>query len=116
MTNSSLKTITTTSKLFRINLNDTLKGLVVAVGGAVFTVVQNSIEIGNLKFDWTNIWHIALAAFVAYIGKNFFTNSQTVIKGAEEGQIISIPAAGVTTVTAKANVEHVVGQKDISGK
>ncbi len=68
------------SSFLNLNLQDFLKGLIVAVGGAVFAVIQSSISAGGFTIDWTNVWHIALGAFIAYIGKNFFTPTPTVVQ------------------------------------
>jgi len=61
------------SGLFDLNGQDFFKGMLMAVGGAVFTVVQSSLSEGIFMIDWTNVWQIALTAFAVYIGKNFFT-------------------------------------------
>jgi hypothetical protein len=91
-------TVISTSKLFAINWNDFLKGLIMAVGGAVFTVIENSIEANNFTFNWTNIWHIALGAFVLYLGKNFFTPSSTTVSGMAPGTtaVITVPEKGTS--------------------
>jgi len=69
----------TTSNLFSLNTQDAIKGLVVSVFSAVITVVQNSISNGVVTFNWKEIGTVALAAGLAYLSKNFFTPSTTVI-------------------------------------
>jgi bacteriorhodopsin len=61
------------SKQFALNLRDFLNGLVVAVGSAVVTVVQTSLDAGTLKFNWHAIGVVAISATVAYLGKNLFS-------------------------------------------
>ena len=75
-----MSTTTTTSKQFTLNLNDFWKGLIMAVGGAVFQIIVDTINSGNLTFDWSAIWKTALGAAVVYLGKNFFTSSAIVVK------------------------------------
>jgi hypothetical protein len=69
-----------TSDFLRLNAADFLKGLVMAVGAAVLTVLSESINAGNFQFNWPDIWHIALATSVTYLIKNLFTGAQTIIK------------------------------------
>lgn len=68
------------SDLFSLNTQDWIKGLIMSIGGAVFAIIQSSIEVGVFNFNWTNIWHVALGAGVAYIGKQFLTGHPTVIE------------------------------------
>lgn len=68
------------SDRFKLNIQDWIKGLVMSVGGAVFAVVESSIDAGIFVFDWTNIWHVALAAGVVYIGKQFLTGQPKVVE------------------------------------
>ena len=67
------------SELFSLNYQDLIKGLIMAVGGAVFAVIQSSVEMGVFTIEWENIWHIAVGAAVVYIGKQFFTGTPKVI-------------------------------------
>ena len=67
-----------TSSLFSLNLTDLGKGLLVAVGGAVVTAVENIMQSGSLSFDWKAIASVALAAGLSYLAKNFFTPAKTV--------------------------------------
>ena len=67
-----------TSNLFSLNLHDFAKGLIVAVGTAVFALVAESVQNGHFTFDFTAIWHTAVAAVVAYLAKNFFTPAKSV--------------------------------------
>jgi len=67
-----------TSSLFSLNLTDLGKGLLVAVGGAAITAVENVMQAGSLSFDWKAIGSVALAAGLSYLGKNFFTPAKLV--------------------------------------
>ena len=66
-----------TSGLFSLNLNDLGKGLLVAVGGAVIAAIETSLKAGSLNINWPSIGSVALAAGLAYLGKNFFTPAKT---------------------------------------
>jgi hypothetical protein len=67
-----------TSSLFSLDFKDLGKGLLVAIGGAVITAIENSISAGSLTFNWKAIGSVALAAGLSYLGKNFFTPAQTI--------------------------------------
>lgn len=71
----------TTSKKFRLNWQDYVKGIVVAILTPVIFIIQNSLDAGTLSFNWKQIGIAAVAGFVAYLVKNFFTPSQTIVKG-----------------------------------
>jgi membrane protein implicated in regulation of membrane protease activity len=64
-----------TSDLFSLDLKDIGKGLIVAVGSAVVTTVQTSLQAGSLNFNWQLIGTVALSAGLAYLSKNFFTTA-----------------------------------------
>ena len=61
------------SNFFGLNWQDAFKSFLMAIGTAVFTIVAQSIQNNIWTFDWTTIWHTALAAAVVYLGKNLFT-------------------------------------------
>lgn len=61
------------SDFLKLNLNDILKGLLMAVLTPVIVVVQQSLEAGIFVFDWKSIGVAALSGGVAYLVKNFFT-------------------------------------------
>jgi hypothetical protein len=66
------------SNFLNLNLNDFLKGCVVAVLTAVFATLTTLLQTGTL-FDKASLPIIgvaALTAFLGYITKNLFTNSQ----------------------------------------
>lgn len=76
---------TITAGLFSLGLRDVLQGSIMAAGGAVFGVIQSSVEAGAFKFDFATMWHTAFAAMVVYLGKRFFTPAQ-LIKPAPDAQ------------------------------
>lgn len=63
------------SKFGELNQNDLIKGLIMAIIGAILPIIQQSIESGNLTFDWNAIWKMALSVALAYLTKQLFTNS-----------------------------------------
>lgn len=62
------------STLWTLKTRDFLKGLVMAGLVPVFIIIQQSITAGDLVFNWKSIWMAAVAGFVGYIIKNFFTD------------------------------------------
>jgi hypothetical protein len=91
--------VTTSTSPKTLGTADFLKGLLLAVGMAVLTVVENSIQAGSLKLDWKNIGLIAVGTAVTYLLKNLFTAPQTTITpppGAAAGSTVTvqIPAPG----------------------
>lgn len=63
----------TFSDKFKLSLQDWLRGLYVAVGGALFTILESSVRTWTWTFDWQDILRIAVSAGVAYLGKQFVT-------------------------------------------
>lgn len=90
---------TTTSKQFTLNIPDLLKGLLVAVIGAVLTVLETSISSNNFHFDWKAIGIVAVTTGVSYLLKNFFTPAQTIVTPppAPGPTVIDVPKPGDTT-------------------
>ena len=68
------------SKQFRLNLNDWLKALLVAAITPALVVIQTSLDQGHLELNWKAIGIAAISGGVAYLIKNFFTPTQTVVK------------------------------------
>lgn len=67
------------SSYLSLNSVDYIKGLLMAVLTAVITVVYTSIQEGTVVFNWKVIAMSALSAALAYITKNFLTNSENKI-------------------------------------
>jgi hypothetical protein len=66
------------SPIFRINLKDIIKGLIVAVFAAVLTYIQNSLSDG---IDWGMILQIAITTGLAYLSKNLLTDDSGKVLG-----------------------------------
>lgn len=66
------------ANFLNLNVNDFLKGAVVAILTAVFATLTTLLQTGKLfdKESLPLIGTAALSAFIAYLGKNLFTNSQ----------------------------------------
>ena len=67
------------SSFLSLNWMDLLKGLLVAVIGAILTAVYQALQAGTMTFTWAFFQPIlltGLAAGIAYLIKNFLTNSQ----------------------------------------
>ena len=63
------------SALGRLNLNDFVKGFILAVLVAALTVIQESVSAGKLTVDWNILATTVITAAVAYLLKNLATNS-----------------------------------------
>ena len=61
------------STFLNLNIQDFLKGLIMTVGGGIVAIIAPSIESGAFVFDWTVIWHTAVATGLTYIAKNLFS-------------------------------------------
>jgi len=72
-----------TSNKYTLDLQDAAKGLIMAIGAAVFALIAESVQKGIFTFDFTAIWHTAVATAVVYLGKNFFTPAK-IVKDAVE--------------------------------
>lgn len=71
------------STFLSLNTKDFIKGLLLAVLTTVITIVYNSLQSGNLTFDWKSIGTTALTTALAYIMKNLLTNSNDQFLGKE---------------------------------
>lgn len=65
------------SKFLTVNVRDALKGLILAILTAVLTFAYEALQAGTLfnKESVKAAGLVALSAFLAYILKNFFTNT-----------------------------------------
>jgi len=74
---------TTTSKQFRLNLSDGLKGFIMAVGTPVLYVLQELIP----GWDVGPMIKAAIAATVTYLLKNFFDKPKVIVTGLKNDTI-----------------------------
>lgn len=64
------------ARLFKLNLRDFIKGLIVAVITAVLTFIISELQAGNpINSVLKKIGITALITFFSYLLKNLFTNS-----------------------------------------
>lgn len=67
------------SDFLSLSKNDFVKAFVVAVLSPVAAIVgQAFVDFSTgaaFSLDYTNLWHVAVAAGVAYLIKNLFTNN-----------------------------------------
>lgn len=60
-------------------MRDVLRCFVIAALSPVFTIITTSLNQGSLVFNWRAIGVTALSAGLAYLAKNFFEPTKTVI-------------------------------------
>lgn len=78
------------STFLTLKTRDFLKGLAMAGLVPVFVIIQQSISAGDLTFNWKAIGMAAVAGFIGYLTKNFFTDdTKQALKVLEEEKIIS---------------------------
>ena len=64
------------SKKYKLNWHDIAKGLFISIGSAVLMFVQESVDMGDLVFDWKKIGMAAIGGAATYLIKNFFTDGK----------------------------------------
>lgn len=72
------------SELFKLNLKDVGKGLLVAVLASVFTYLASILNVPAFSwasFDWGEVIKIALASGIGYLAKNFISDRQGKVLG-----------------------------------
>jgi len=60
----------------KLNVQDFFRGLIIAVLTALVTFLYNTMESGELVFNWKQIATTSLTAALAYIIKNYLSNSE----------------------------------------
>jgi hypothetical protein len=68
-----------TSKKYRLNWLDFAKASLMAALTPVLVLIQNSLDAGIFVFNYKPLTMAAVGGFVAYLIKNFFTPSKTLI-------------------------------------
>ena len=61
------------SNFLSLGVKDILRGLLIAVLTPVLVLIQQSIEAGNLVFEWKSLLIAGVGGGLAYLIKNFFT-------------------------------------------
>lgn len=89
----------TTSKIFTIDRLDILKALLIALLTPVLVIVQSSLDAGNLSLNWKSIAMASIGGGLAYILKNFFSQSKVIIKDVPSNVIDTIDANAPVTAT-----------------
>ena len=78
------------STLFSLSAKDFWKGLIVAVGSAIFPIIMQSIQANQLTFNWKLIATTGIGAFLTYLAKNFFTDDTSAAVKTLEKQNVTI--------------------------
>lgn len=62
-----------TSKQFWLNAKDFVKGMLMAIGGSAFIVIENTLNAGVANINWRTVVIAGLASGTTYLVKNFFS-------------------------------------------
>lgn len=90
------------STKFSLSLNDFWKGLIIAVGTAIFPIIMQSINANQLTFDWKLIATTGIGAFLTYLAKNYFTDdTKAAVKTLAKQDVTMIDNSTNTPVTPK---------------
>lgn len=73
------KTTVRVSEKFSLALPDYFKGLGIAMGTAFLQMIVDTVNTGNLVFDWKTILVTSISAGAAYLLKNFLIEPAQVI-------------------------------------
>jgi hypothetical protein len=93
---------TTTSKQYTLNLKDGLRGLLMAVLGAVLTALYPVVSGGSFDFNWKSIAAGAVTTAIAYLLKNFFTPTEVVITKVPD-EVVNQVKKGTADVNIQSN-------------
>lgn len=82
-----------TSKRFALNTRDILKGLLMAMLASGLFVLQQGLDSGNWNFNWKQVLMAAGSGGAAYLLKNYFSPTKTVIvhKKGDDGPLQNQP-------------------------
>ena len=69
------------SQLFKLNVRDFAKGLLIAVLTAVFASAAQLLQVSGLNLDWWQLLSIAVSAGMAYVSKNFLSDESGRVLG-----------------------------------
>jgi 1-aminocyclopropane-1-carboxylate deaminase/D-cysteine desulfhydrase-like pyridoxal-dependent ACC family enzyme len=87
------------SKKFSLQVPDFVRGALLAAGVSALTVIQQSLEAGNLKFNWTVIATGAISTFLAYLVKNY---------AFEPAKVVTTVETNTKAVNATEKIKEVV--------
>ena len=98
-----------TSNLFKLNFNDISKGLLMAVLVPIISISQQSLAAGNFVFNYKTIVMQAVGGLLAYLVKNFMTNSQGLPFSAElDPNDLAVDATVTKSIVEVAPVTPIV--------
>lgn len=63
------------SKILRLDFEDFLKGLLVAILTSIFAVIGESLNNGYFSFEWPIILNAGIVGGLAYLSKNLLSNN-----------------------------------------
>lgn len=69
---------TIVSKQFTLQWRDWVRGLLMAVITPALVIIQQSVDVGQIVFNWKAIGMASLAGGLAYLLKNFLEPSKVV--------------------------------------
>ena len=61
------------SSFLRLNKHDFFRGMLMAVGSALYAIAEPLLSVGVFKFEWRNLASVALGSAVVYLLKNLLT-------------------------------------------
>lgn len=73
-----METKTIVSEQFSLKWRDILRGLIMAILTPAIVIAQQSLESGQLVFNWKQIAMAAIGGGLAYILKNFLEPTKTI--------------------------------------
>lgn len=68
-----------TSKFLALDWADIFKGLLMAILTPAIVIIQQSLDLGILTFEWKSIVTASIGGGLAYLLKNFFTPQKTIV-------------------------------------
>jgi len=68
------------SNLFKLDIKDAVKGLVVAVLASVLIAIYGAVT-NNMAINWNDVLKIAISSGLGYVVKNYFTDESGKLLG-----------------------------------
>lgn len=66
------------SDFLSLGWRDFLRGLIIAILTPVLVIIQQSLELGVLAFEWESVLTVGIAGGLAYLLKNAFTKPDVI--------------------------------------